>query len=183
MRNIAGGIRFLIVGERPTQPVGEPIALGDGDLEFALQQAGQRWRSVANKTGSELGVEETLWHCATRMSEHIEVLLRGVQHALRVALEQRAQRGDIDCQRIDQSGSAGPRELSKRKLWVIGALAMELGIERVTRLGHQDIDEIKQLVLRGDPLIGHEGESPATVSRPLWIHAIVPPATLTMFTP
>ena len=60
---------------------------------------------------------------------------------------------------------------------------MELGIERVTRLGHQDIDEIEQLVLRGNPLIGHEGESPATVSRPLWIHAIVPPAMLTVSTP
>ena len=117
------------------------------------------------------------------MREHIEILLCGMQHALRVALEQRTQRGDINCQRIDKSGSAGPRELSERKLWVIGALTMELGIERVTRLGHQDIDEIEQLVLRGNPLIGHEGESPATVSRPLWIHAIVPPAMLTVSTP
>ena len=55
---------------------------------------------------------------------------------------------------------------------------MELRVHRIPRLGRQLIDQLVELVLALDPTMGHEGCSPATVSRPDATHALVPPATL-----
>ncbi len=60
---------------------------------------------------------------------------------------------------------------------------MELGVERVARLGEQQVDEGLELSGLGDPPMRHAGLSPTTTARPLSIQASVPPATLIPTTP
>ena len=64
--HVAGRVRALVVGERATQPVGEPVALGGGDLQLALQQRHQRRRAVAEEAGGELRVVQPRGHGAAR---------------------------------------------------------------------------------------------------------------------
>ena len=56
--DVGGGVLRWAVGQRPAQPVGEPVALGRRDAELALQQRHQRRRAVADEAGGDLGVEQ-----------------------------------------------------------------------------------------------------------------------------
>ena len=60
-----------------------------------------------------------------------------MQHGDGIAGEQPAQRPEIDGQRVDQRRFGVDGELHERQLWKVGALAVELSVEGVSRLGNE----------------------------------------------
>ena len=75
-------------------------------------------------------------HGAAGQVEHLEVLV-GRRAARRRPGPSRisAKRRDVDGQRVDQGQAVAPGELHQRELREVGALAVELGVDRVGRLG------------------------------------------------
>ena len=132
--DVGRGVLELARLERPAQPVGEPVGLGQPQAELALVQRGQRRRGHAEEAGGDLGVEQALRDGAAGEVEDLEVLVGGVQHRERVAVEDLGERREVDRERVDQDQAAVPGELHQRDLRVVGALAVELGVERVRRL-------------------------------------------------
>ena len=82
--DVGGGVLHLVVGQRPAQPVGEPIALGRRHTDLALQQRHQRRRAVAGEPGGDLRVEHPRRDRPGGVGQHVEVLLGGVDDAQRV---------------------------------------------------------------------------------------------------
>ena len=123
------------------------------------------------------------------VGQHVEVLLGGVEHGLSVRLEQAPQHGHVDRQRVDQDELVVPAELHQRQRREVGALPMELGVDRICRLGHEGVDDVVEIVLTIDPAVrsferrGGGHAAPDTYSRPDMSHAKVPPATLTTSMP
>ncbi len=103
MRDIGRRVGALLVGERSREPVGEPIALGEPHAELGRDQVRQRRRAVAHEAGGELRVEQHPGHGAAAAAQHLEVLLRRVEHADAVAVEELRERLDVDRERIDRA--------------------------------------------------------------------------------
>ncbi len=92
------------------------------------------------------------------MGEDVEVLLRGVDHAERVAGEEPAELGHVEVERVDQDqflllvrALGPPGDLDQCELREVRALSMELGVEGVARHLEQLVDEFDEPVLAVDP--------------------------------
>ena len=147
MIDVGSRICQLLGGQRTAQPVGEPITFCGRHLQLGHQQRHERRGAVAEKAGGELGVVHVCRHCAAGVGEHVEVLLGGVQNRNGVAGEQAPQRRQVDRQRVDQRRLRVDCELHQGQLRKVGALAMELGIERVSGLDYEPIDQRLELGL------------------------------------
>ena len=129
------------------------------------------------------------------MGEHVEILLRGVDHAQRFGCEQPVERRDVDRERIDQrhllAVGGSPSDLHERELGVVRPFTVELGVECVAGL----VEQGRRRRRRGRPVDRSSdtraaGQSsaapdaaPDTVSKPSSTQASIPPATLTTSTP
>ncbi len=85
-----------------------------------------------------------------------EVLVAGVgdQHAR--AGQNRRERGDVDGHRVEDGHAAGPRDLHQREPGVVGAFALELGVEPVERDITQRAHHVVELGLFLNELdVGH----------------------------
>ena len=155
--DIDGGVRALAVGQRTTQPVGQPVALGRRDPDLPLQQRDQRRRAVAHETSGQLRVEHLRRDGPDRVGQHVEVLLGSVDHTQRLGGEQRLERTHIDRERIDQcqflAVPGAPRDLDEGQFREVGPLAMELGVEGVAGLRPECLDEIVEVDLSVDPAV------------------------------
>ena len=147
----------LLCGQWSTEPVGQPVALGGGHLQLRHQQRHQRRGAVSQEPGGELRVVHQCRHGTAGVGQDIEILLGGVKHGNGLAVEQPAQRSQLDRQRIDQRGLATSRELHEGEFREVRALPMELGIERVSRFSTQVVDQCVEFRLRIDPAICHAG--------------------------
>ena len=96
-------------------------------------------------------------HAADGVGEHVEVLLGGVQHGDGVGVEQLGEQLRVDGERVDEGDAAGPGDLDQRQAREVGALAMELGVEGVSRLDDELVDEIEEVDLVVDPTERHDG--------------------------
>ena len=182
--DVARGVRLLVVGERPAQPVGEPIALGGVDAELGLQQRGERRRAVAGEACGELRVEQARRHRPADVGQHVEVLLSGVQHGERLRVEEPSQRVRVDRERVDEDDLARPRQLEQRELREVGPLAMELGVHRVTGSWQRTSMTSSSSSPASPPSDGPRTAGPeSSTSRPLITQAPVPPTTLTASMP
>ncbi len=83
------------------------------------------------KPGRDLGVEEVGRHGAALELEDLEVLVGGVQHGDLRAPQDLGERRHVDRQRIDEHELARPGQLHQGELREVGALPVELGVERV----------------------------------------------------
>ncbi len=161
--------------------------------ELTLQQGDQRRRAVADETTGHLRVEQSPRDAPGGVREHVEILLRRVEDCQRVRFEQPSEGADVDGQRVDEHEVAGPRQLEQRQLREVRAFTVELGVERVPRLGDEPLDDRSELGVGVDPPVclrwtdrgaAHESAvSPVSTVRPDNCHASVPPATFTTSTP
>jgi hypothetical protein len=186
VRHVGRRVLALVGRQRTPQPVREAVALDRAHAQLALEQRDERGRPVADEPRSDLGVVQAAGHRADGVREHVEVLLRRVQHGEHLAVEQPAHRRHVDGERIDEHEPARPGELEERELREVRAFAVELGVERVARLVEQLVDHRLELVLAGDPpvverRVAHVG--PVTMARPERSHASMPPATFTTSMP
>ena len=68
---------------------------------------------------------------AALVLEHFQVLFGGMEHRQAITLQQLGQRGDGHFQRVDDGQLVLPGNLNQRHPGVVGALAVELGVEGV----------------------------------------------------
>ena len=177
MGHVARRVLALGLGEGAAQPIGEPVALRHLELELALHERHQRRRAVAHEPRRHLGVEEVGGDRPAGAGQHVEVLLGGVEHRHRRALQQRHQPLRLAGQGIDEGDPGRPGDLHEGETREVRAFAMELGVERVARLDRHLGHEVGQRLVRVDPAVVQDGGS-TSVSRPLSCQASVPPATL-----
>ena len=146
-------------------------------------------RAVAEEPGGDLGVDQVPGHDAARPLEDLEVLAGRVHDARRLAVEQAPQRGDVDDERVDEHDLVPGGQLQEGELRVVGALAVELGVERVGIDARRLVDEGGELSLGVDPAEagfrgpGRYGSIPVDTGSPASTHAVVPPATFTASMP
>ena len=119
VRHVARRVGHLVVRERPAQPVGQTVGLGQADLELAVDQRRQRRRGVAEEAGGELGVEQAGRHGPAGVGEHVEVLLGGVEHGQPGTGEQRAPAPGCRRERVDQGQLVVPGQLHQGQLGVV----------------------------------------------------------------
>src|SRR5690606_28995966 len=125
------------------------------------------------------------------MVQDLEVLAGGVHHHETGSFEDRPQRGEVDRQGVDQHEAVGPGDLHQGQLRIVGALPVELRVDREPGLVDQLVDDRTPRPLVVDEVrrgLGHvppaqPGSRPVTVGWPASTQASVPPATLTASTP
>ena len=151
MGNIGRRVRALLLGQRTREPVGEAVAFGEPHAELRGDEVRQRRRAVAHEAGGELRVEQHSGHGSAAAAQHLEVLLRGVEHPDAVAVEELRERPDVDRERIDQRDEVGHSQLHERDLRVVGALTVEFGVERIGGRGGHVLDDFGECFVGGDP--------------------------------
>ena len=182
--DVAGGVGELVVVERPGQPVGQAVALGQPDAQDALVEARPTtaWTCPTNPAAIWVSNRWAGTGAAGQL-EHLEVLVGGVQHGHAVAVEDLGQRGDVDGQRVDQGQPVAPGHLHQGQLREVGALAVELGVDRVGRRVAQGVEHGGEAGVGVDqPVAAHRAVNPrrpVSTGKPASIQARVPPATLT----
>ncbi|CAB5025019.1 unannotated protein [freshwater metagenome] len=136
-----------------------------------------------------MGVEQPSGQGVAGQVEHFEVLGGGVHDGEAIAREHLGQRLERHGQRIDECDAALPGNLYEGHLRVVGALAMELGIDGVARLVEEFGDQIVECRGGGDDaVLGHcvpaqPASVPETNGKPAASQALVPPAMFTASTP
>ena len=186
--DVRSGVGDGVGGERPSEPVGQAIGLRQLHTQLALHQSRQPDAAVPDEPGGDLGVEQPRGQGAADPGEDLEVLARRVHDAQARAGEDLGQRGDVDLERVDHGDASGPRELQQGQTGVVGALAMELGVEAVDVGRGQRVDQLGEARVRVDPDVLGDGAGahsvvvplpgPPSVGYPASIQASVPPATL-----
>ena len=112
--DVGRGVRALIVGERPAQPIGETVALRQTDTEFGRQEVPQATGVECPRKPAASWVSNNRAGTAPHARvQHFEILLGGVHNRESRALEHGAQRTDVDRERIDQSQARRPRDLQR----------------------------------------------------------------------
>ena len=103
----------LVVGQRASDPVGQPVALGRGDPDLALEERHERGRAVADEAAGDLRVEHSLRNRPDRVGEHVEVLLGRMDDAERIGGEQPPEVRHVQL-RADRSGRVPASRSSRR---------------------------------------------------------------------
>jgi len=107
-----------------------------------------------------------------------------VEHRFNIAPEKVRHSDDVDGERVDQHDAIGPRDLNQGERWEVGALPMELRVDRVTLNARQFIKDGLEGDLVVDPLVGRRGhDSPEATGRPEATQAMIPPSTLSASIP
>ncbi len=145
-------VALLAGGERPLHPVGEAVALGQAQAEQPLGEGRERGRGEAEEAGRHLGVEQGRRHDPAGPFEDLEVLVGGMHDAGAGPLEDLAEGGDVDGERVHQGDAPGPGDLHEGELGPVRALPMELGVDPVQRLALQGGHEVLEGGIGADPL-------------------------------
>jgi hypothetical protein len=84
--DVGCGVVELGPAERAFEPVGEPVALGEGDAELPFVEGGERGGREPEEPRRDLGVEEPSGHGSAGELEHLQVLGGGVEDGQRLRL-------------------------------------------------------------------------------------------------
>jgi hypothetical protein len=128
--HVGGRVDEGFLAERAPEPVREPVGLAQVDAQAALQQHAQARRAEADEPGGDLRVHQVGRADAAGPLQDLEVLAGGVHDARDRALQQLAQRGHVHRQGVDHDDVVTRRQLQQGQLGEVGALAVELGVER-----------------------------------------------------
>ena len=193
MLHVGHRVRDRPLGERPGQPVGQPIGLRQPEAQLPLHQARQTHAAVAHEPGRHLRVEQAPGQGAAHPGEDLEVLAGGVHEAHAITVEHRGERRDVDDGGVDYRRAARPGELQQRQPGVVGPLPVELRVEAVG-IGRGEVREhLAEPRVGVDPGVSGrtswdaqplEASLPVrSIGSPTSIQARVPPATLTASMP
>ena len=117
---------------------------------------------------------------------NVKVLLSRVEKNESIIVEKTRDCSGANFWDVDEKNLTIDVDLQKCELRIISSFAVEFGVEGVLAHRSEPLREFVDLPVRIDPVvgvIGQLGEFPTITSRPVAIHAPVPPATFTTSRP
>jgi hypothetical protein len=181
--DVARRILQLLIGERAVEPVGETVSLRDSYPQLMVEKVAERGTRVAHEARGDLGVEQGRRGAPTGQLENLEILTGGMDEGGAVPGQDVAEGRDVDGERVDEDDVVGPGQLHEGKLWKVGLLPVELGVETDERLVGEGVENVGEVVVVLDGSIRQADPAPRSTGCPASIQPIVPPATLVAWTP
>ncbi len=151
--DVGGRVGELGRPERSTQPVGEAVRLGRAHLQLPLEQGRQRGARVAEEAGEQLGVDQPGRDGPTGSLEHLHVLARRVHDGEARPVQHLRERREVHGERVDHRDAVRVGDLHDGDVGEVGALAVELGVDRVLVLVDQAVDEATEGLVVLDQLV------------------------------